>query len=280
MHTIAEVMNRKTTARKPTDPGWVARYQQSMANKERGSASRQLATECPTCGGLGWIKPDIADPTDPQFGRFVPCADCGVVAAERLKRLEVISGLSEAERRISIGDFIARCEDTPGMIGVVKAYAEQPCGFMTLWGGPGNGKSLALMALTNHFRQRGRVSVYVTFVDLLDHIRSGYDRDADESARQRYETICRAYFIAVDEVDKANMTSYAEEFRTRFLDDRYRLGLELRVHTVFAMNRSPEETMKPHLYSRLRDGRFVCYENTDPDLRPAMTRAVGQTAQA
>jgi DNA replication protein DnaC len=276
MHKIGEVLEQRA-ARTPTDPEWVARYYCTIARKREGAGqtatkSPEQDTVCQTCGGLGWIKSETTDPTDSKFGKLIPCTDCGLVAAQRLKKLEEISGLSEAERQISISDFIARCNDTPGMIEVVKAYADRPCGFLTLWGGPGNGKSVALMSLTNHFRRQGKMSVYVTFVDLLDHIRAGYDRDADENARQRYETICRAYFIAVDEVDKANMTSYAEEFRTRFLDDRYRLGLEMRVHTAFAMNRSPEYTMPPHIYSRLRDGRFVCYENADPDLRPAMTR--------
>jgi DNA replication protein DnaC len=157
----------------------------------------------------------------------------------------------------------------------VRGFIDEPFGFLTLWGGPGNGKTLALMAAVNEFRRKGKVAVYVTFVDLLDYMREGFKKEADHDARYRYEQIARADVLAIDEIDKANMTLYAYEFRTRLLDDRYRAAVELRKHTLFALNASPEATMEPHLYDRLRDGRFVVFRNQDPSMRPAMARMRG-----
>jgi len=227
---------------------------------------------CATCGGMGWVRVVIKDTTAPSFGKLVPCPDCGVVLEHRQERLDEISGLSEVERRVTLDDLALRCEDTPGMIDAVREFAANPWGFLTLHGDVGNGKTIALMALANHFRKQGKVSVYVTFVDLLDYIRAGFDDKASENARYRYEMVKGAFFLAVDEIDKANMTQFAYEFQTRLLDDRYRLGLELRAHTAFAMNEAPEWIMPVHICSRLRDGRFLVVENKDPDLRPAKGR--------
>jgi DNA replication protein DnaC len=271
MHSIGDVLARKENTREPAEPEWVGEHYQEMARKldenEQGAGS-----VCEACDGLGWIKSNIVDPQAPGFGQFIPCEACGVVAAQRLKKLEEISGLTDAERQLSLANFIGRAQDTPKMIEVIRQYADSPCGFLTLWGGPGNGKTLGLMALANHFRNQGKLSVYVTFVDLLDYIRAGFANDADENARDRYEMMKRAYFLAVDEVDKANITAFADEFRTRFLDDRYRLGIERQVHTAFAMNHSPEFVFADaiHIISRLRDGRFIFFNNSDQDMRPAL----------
>ncbi|MCK4451269.1 MAG: hypothetical protein KAX26_11820 [Anaerolineae bacterium] len=66
------------------------------------------------------------------------------------------------------------------------------------------------------------------------------------------------------------MTDFAYEFRTAFLDDRYRLAVTRRTHTLFAMNCDPAD-LPGDLYDRLRDGRFVVFHNTDVSMRPAMT---------
>jgi hypothetical protein len=65
------------------------------------------------------------------------------------------------------------------------------------------------------------------------------------------------------------MTDYAEEFRRAFFDDRYRLGLARKAHTVLAMNCDPE-TLPGDIWDRLRDGRFTVHHNADESMRPAM----------
>ena len=35
----------------------------------------RAVAHCPECRGMGWVKPDIADPADPRFGGLSP-AQC------------------------------------------------------------------------------------------------------------------------------------------------------------------------------------------------------------
>ncbi len=49
------------------------------------------------------------------------------------------------------------------------------------------------------------------------------------------------------------MTDFAYEFRAAFLDDRYRLAVACRAHTLFAMNGEPSE-LPGDLYCIASDG--------------------------
>ena len=58
------------------------------------------------------------------------------------------------------------------------------------------------------------------------------------------------------------MTDFVYEFRAAFIDDRYRLAVTRRAHTLFAMNGAPSD-LPGDLYDRMRDGRFVIFHNED-----------------
>jgi len=141
---------------------------------------------------------------------------------------------------------------------------------LTIWGGYGNGKSLILQAVVNEFRhQRGVWGTYITLKKLLDYVRAGNAQGANLDDRERYEQLCRVPILAIDECDGPRMTDYAEEFRRSFFDDRYRLALARRAHTVLAMNCDPA-SLPGDVWDRLRDGRFIVHHNSDESMRPAM----------
>ena len=146
--------------------------------------------DCRRCGGVGWLRYD-AQPGQTGFGELVPCSCQSETIAERKrKRLERISGLKPGELGLRIENFIEREKDTPAMVEIVRRFLVAPTGMLTLWGGSGNGKTLALQALVNEFRVRhGWVTAYVRFIDLVDYIRAGCARNADLGKRQRYEEI-------------------------------------------------------------------------------------------
>ena len=48
-----------------------------MAQVGRTQELQQIVANCSACGGLGLTKPDICDPADPRFGKFIPCPACG-----------------------------------------------------------------------------------------------------------------------------------------------------------------------------------------------------------
>ncbi|MCP4538830.1 MAG: AAA family ATPase [Chloroflexi bacterium] len=168
---------------------------------------------------------------------------------------------------------------TVAMLELARRFVEQPWGFLTLHGTYGNAKTLILQAVVNEFReQHGLTGVYVKMRDLLNYVRAGYAPDAQENTLARYERLKAVPVLAIDEIDaalylsyrtSAKMTDFAYEFRAAFLDDRYRLAVACRAHTLFAMNGEPSE-LPGDLYDRMRDGRFVVFHNADASMRPVM----------
>lgn len=187
-----------------------------------------------------------------------------------MRRLESISGLLRSELSISLATLMQR-RDTRRMIEAAQSFVEDPYGFLTVWGGVGNGKTLILQGIINDLREGLRLEgAYIVFADLLDFIRAGFN-DEDFNAHDRYKFLKDVPVLAIDEIDKARMTEYADEFRFKFFDYRYRLAIDGQAATVFAMNCNPEE-LPMHVYDRLRDGRFAIVQNQDPSVRPNMVR--------
>ncbi|MCP4540735.1 MAG: AAA family ATPase [Chloroflexi bacterium] len=167
-------------------------------------------------------------------------------------------------------EALIKRQDTVAMLELALRFVEQPWGFLTLHGTYGNAKTLILQAVVNEFRERrGVTGVYVKMRDLLNYVRAGYAPGAQEDALARYERLKAVPVLAIDEIDAAKMTDFAYEFRAAFLDDRYRLAVACRAHTLFAMNGEPSE-LPGDLYDRMRDGRFVVFHNRDASMRPVM----------
>ena len=232
---------------------------------------------CSQCRGLGWLRNNCR-PDEPGFGQLVLC-DCQQeeIGHRRFERLLRISRLLPEELELRFPDVIQRSDgngDTTEMLKLARAFVSEPWGMLTIWGGYGNGKTLILQAIVNEFRhQRGIWGTYITLKKLLDYVRAGNAKGADLDARERYEQLCQVPVLAIDECDGPQMTGYAEEFRRSFFDDRYRLAVVRRAHTILAMNCDPGDQhngLPGDIWDRLRDGRFVIYHNGDGSMRPAM----------
>lgn len=214
---------------------------------------------------------------------MVCCESC---QSRRLQEsLSAQSGLLQSELRVTLDQVRVNGPDTALMLDMAREFCRSPWGMWTLWGYYGNAKTLILQAVVNHFRRNGQRAAYVRFKDLLDYIRAGNAPDAHDNDRDRYRRLLAVKYLAIDECDKARLTEYASEFRSAFLDDRWRYGVESgpeQRHTLLAMNDDPAE-LPGHIYDRLRDGRFGCWldnvwfpgitRNRDESMRPAMERA-------
>lgn len=248
-----------------------------MADLE-GDLRRVPEGDCPRCLGLGRVRTD-AEPGEPGFGQLEPC-DCQreALEARRLRELVALSGLLPEELALTLDDVLVRQRATPLLLERARRFVARPWGFFTVWGGYGNGKTLVLQAVVNELRARGLPGAYVKMNDLIDHVRAGFARDAADGARKRYERLRQVPVLAIDEFDTPRMTGFAHEFRSAFLDDRYRLACALRAHTLFAMNMNPADGwLSGDIYDRLRDGRFrpgpdsvVIFRNADASMRPSM----------
>lgn len=241
------------------------------SSKKSSEETRYQCPKCPICRDIGWVRND-ARPGEPGFGQVVPCNCNQEVWDIRREKLQRITGMTDAELALRLGDLHARGQDTREMKSAVENIVNDPYGLLTLWGGAGNGKTIALQIIINELRERYQMEgAYILFSDLIDWVRAGFDDESSESERQRYEFIRSVKVLAIDEVEKARLTDYSDEFRFKFLDHRYRLAASGETVTVLAMNCDPE-SLPYHIYSRLNDGRFRIVHNDDADVRPHLSR--------
>ena len=156
----------------------------------QGRLERAVA-QCPQCRGLGWVKPDVADPTDSRFGRLIPCPRCGDTIRE-LRELRVMELLQEhIARYTAFQGSLQGCTfesfDTASDQRVVTAYnavirfvrGEVP--WVYLYGPPGNGKTHLAAAAVNRLVAEGGAVLFTTAPELLAMIREGFDAGRAEN---------------------------------------------------------------------------------------------------
>lgn len=156
------------------------------------------------------------------------------------------------------------------MVSACKEFLAYPFQIVTIYGGPGNGKTMVLQAAVNQSVEAGRRAVYVTSFDLISYIRAAFNSQdkkvIDEDAYSRLRRFEEIEILAIDEFDKVRMTEWVQEQITDLIDRRYRLALEGQAGTLIAMNGDPAN-LPDWIYSRLRDGRNQIVNNTDNDVR-------------
>lgn len=253
------------------------RQTQTHSQFSNDLADPQMPDSC-ICGGTGWYSLNVP-PGHPHFARMWPCA-CQAGALS--ERLQAISGLSARERQIHLVDILKRGEGTNSAIRAATIVLGRRSGFLTLWGGSGNGKTHILQAVVNEALSQSMKAIYVTFIDLADWIRDAYNEPPDKTtAHQRLLAICSAHVLCIDEIDKVKESEWTKQFRSDLFDKRYRAALDGVALTLFAMNKNPEIVFDDMdwLLSRLMDGRFAIdykdnrpvpaiIENRDSDIRP------------
>lgn len=229
---------------------------------------------CSTCGGTGYYRLDV-EFGHPQFGRVIRC-ECK--AREDVERLNRLSGLTATERRIKLEDI-----DTDGLVATAamviacQRFINNPRGIVTIYGGPGNGKTMALQACINAMLDKGVEAVYITAFDLLSYIREAFTQDRatrllnvnDENAYMRLRRFERIPVLAIDELDKVKVTDWVLEQLTDLIDRRYRKAEDGQGGTLIAMN-DDVDSQPSWIASRLK--RYTVIHNEDGDMRPSLSQ--------
>jgi len=230
---------------------------------------------CSDCNDIGWIRADV-EYGHPQFGKLIRCGCMARANAERLNR---ISGLTEAERKIKINGIVVTDEDeaTANMVNACRKFIARPQGIITIHGGSGNGKTMALQACVNAMLDQNIEAVYVTAFDLISFIRSAFSQDnytkvldvIDDNAYSRLQRFEHVRVLALDEFDKVKVTDWVKEQLTDLIDHRYRMAENDAGGTLIAMNESPE-SLPSWISSRLK--RYTIIHNADDDMRPELSQ--------
>jgi DNA replication protein DnaC len=188
--------------------------------------------DCPHCGGLGYVIPDVA-PIHPSFGRAQTCV-CRS-SQEEMKRLNALQQLSQLGL-LSECTFDTFLPEGHGLTAekqrnlkiaydTTLEYAQQPTGWLLLKGGYGCGKTHLAAAIANHRLNMGHSVLFVNTPDLLDHLRASFSPAVVGSYDERFEQVRNSPLLILDDLGSQSNTDWAQEKLYQIFNHRYNAKL-------------------------------------------------------
>ncbi|MFN2163929.1 MAG: ATP-binding protein, partial [Candidatus Promineifilaceae bacterium] len=215
--------------------------------------------DCPICGGLGYVVPDV-EPTDPSFGRAVPC-ECRASdrEQERFQRLLKLSQLGALEdctfksfKPEGYSLTAAKQRNLRMAYDRALAFAQNPSGWLVFKGGYGCGKTHLAAAVANHRLNLGHSVLFINTPDLLDHLRATFSPNAETGYDERFEQVRNAPLLILDDLGAQSKTEWAQEKLYQIFNYRY----NARLPTIVTTNEELE-AIDIRVRSRLADSA-VC----------------------
>jgi DNA replication protein DnaC len=156
------------------------------------------------------------------------------------------------------------------MVTALREFVQSPTGIITIYGTPGNAKTIGLQAVVNELRRQGIEAIYITMFDLISHVREAFNDKREVKSETSYDRLCRweqVRVLAIDEFDKVrHQTDWVLDQLTDLIDKRYRTAMDGTTGTLIAMNDNMAD-LPDWISSRLRDDLNRVIENLDPDMR-------------
>jgi DNA replication protein DnaC len=133
-------------------------------------------------------------------------------------------------------------------------YAENPEGWLVFIGDPGCGKTHLAAAIANYRAKMGQMPLFISAIDLLDHLRATFAPGSTVSYDHRFNEIKTTPLLILDGLGTHSATPWAREKLFQLIDHRYNAELP----TVITMAKSIEEFEKtePQIISRMLDQRL------------------------
>ncbi|MBI5283657.1 MAG: ATP-binding protein [Chloroflexi bacterium] len=225
------------------------------ASSDSGSSPDSDAGACPYCRGARFVRRNVG-PDHPDFGEAVPCRCAAQETAEdrgaRMLRYSNIGALS----RLTFANLIARGrsagareqEQYRQCVADAQAFADAPDGWLLLSGASGCGKTHIAAAIVNKLLDRGEPALFVVVPDLLDHLRSAYQPNADIGYDDLFERVRNAPVLVLDDLGTQAQTPWAQEKLFQLINHRF----NTRLPTVVTTNLLPEQ-LDDRLRTRLTD---------------------------
>lgn len=227
----------------------------------RSPLPAQRVETCDYCQGRkgeGRIGYNV-EPGHALFGQTFPCPKCNQRASV------AASGLKTHETGVTLDSLATVGRPGAGKMKQAAArFIRKPRGFLSFFGGTGNGKTIAAMAIVNACLEHGIQAQYVTAKGLMDYLREAFDPKIPESDAGRIRKLARIPVLVIDEFADVRNSEYTAEMQRYLVNERYRDANVL--GTVFCWNYTWKDLPWPSVVSRLQEFDFV--ENNDIDLRP------------
>lgn len=197
---------------------------------------------CPRCEGAGFVRKAVRL-GHPDFGRAFPC-DCTQNEEEDDKRARLLrySNLGPLSR-LSFDNLSPRGrspspqhqERFAAAVQAGLAFAEKPAGWLVFVGPSGCGKTHMAAAIAGRSIEKGQAALFMVVPDLLDHLRGGYQPDAETGYDELFEMVRNAPVLVLDDLGVQSKTPWVEEKLFQLINHRYSAQLPTVITTNLDM---------------------------------------------
>lgn len=139
-------------------------------------------------------------------------------------------------------------------LGLARAWARDPRGWLCLMGDYGSGKTHLAASIANDLNERGKDVMFATAPDLLDYLRQAFDPQSRARFDKRFHDILSIPILILDDLNLANATSWSKEKLFQIIDYRYLSRSPTVITTAETMKTIEEDA--PRLATRLFDQRL------------------------
>jgi DNA replication protein DnaC len=132
-----------------------------------------------------------------------------------------------------------------------RAFADNPKGWLILYGSSGCGKTHLACAIANYRLGLGEPVFYITAADLLDHLRSSFSPSSLITYDELFEQVKNVPLLVLDDLSLEGATSWAREKLEQLLSHRF----NARLATVITTD-VPVEKLSERFQSYVSDKEF------------------------
>ncbi len=201
--------------------------------------------ECSICQDIGYVAKQVPW-QHPDFAKLIECP-CGLVRRRRFAYYDQEFGFTPAMAGLTLGDLKTIKGNEAGKR-AAETYVSNPHGWLYLWGGSGDGKTLITAIIVNAVRASGHDAIWCFVPEMLDYLRNKIGEGA--SFEDEWNRIKNFRYLVLDDIASEQLTEWGRVKLFELIDWRYRLELP----TIVTSNIHPDDTkMHFRLSSRFMD---------------------------
>jgi len=198
------------------------------------------AAICPICGGTGWKIIERAGLSGAE-----PCRCAGEARAEALQES---SGIPPNYVRATLDNFQIPQDNPIARTGLgtvlmqvrsfVREFPNPDRPGLLLAGDTGTGKTHLAVAALKAIIDKGHQGIFFDYQNLLDRIRSSYDKTSGSSDKETYRSAMDAEVLLLDDLGSHRVTDWVEDTVTSIVTYRCNHKKPL----IATTNLSPDDT--------------------------------------